>query len=200
MKRPLTFSRRRQKPATSRGFTLVEILIAMTIFLLMLGGILFANVYGLKMFQLTETKLKVTTWSRETVGKLVDEVRACARVEIRGTDTNGLFTGLLPGETQQGSALFIYPTTNASNFTIYFVNSSNQLLRVTDQPGSGVILAESVTNSLPFSLQDYEGNVLTNGLNNGVIHVALEFYQPERFLQGVDYYKLETSVKPRVVP
>ena len=42
--------------------------------------------------------------------------------------------------------------------------------------------------------------MLTNGLNNGVIHVALEFYQPERFLQGVDYYKLETSVKPRVVP
>jgi hypothetical protein len=33
-----------------------------------------------------------------------------------------------------------------------------------------------------------------------VIHLALEFYQPARFMVGEDYYKMETSVKQRVVP
>jgi len=28
----------------------------------------------------------------------------------------------------------------------------------------------------------------------------LEFYQPARFMQDADYYKLETSIKQRVVP
>ena len=48
--------------------------------------------------------------------------------------------------------------------------------------------------------KDFLGNVLTNNSNSQVIHVALEFYQPAFFLQSADYYKLETSVKQRVVP
>jgi hypothetical protein len=62
-----------------------------------------------------------------------------------------------------------------------------------------VILADSVTNTLAFSAQDLSGTVLTNINNNSAIHVMLEFYQPARFMQDADYYKLETSIKQRVV-
>jgi prepilin-type N-terminal cleavage/methylation domain-containing protein len=201
MKLSRSFSGRSRWPVPSHGFTLPEMLIALTIFMLMLGGIIFANLFGLKMFQMTETKLNVTAWSRQTIEKLTDEIHTCNSISILNIDTNGNSEGLLDGETQQGNALQIYPTTNTNSYIIYFINSSDQTFRrTTDQPGSAVILASSVTNTLAFSAQDLSGTVLTNNLNNRVIHLALEIYQPGWFMHGADYYKLETSIKQRVVP
>ncbi len=200
MKLPLPISRRDRRPAADQGFTLPEVLIALTIFMLMIGGIIFANLFGLKMFQMTETKLNVARWSRETSERLLDEVHTCNSAQVVSV-SNGVFVTLLDGETQRGSGLLIYPSANTNRYVIYFVNAADQTLRrTTDQPASTVILAGSVTNSLAFSAQDFSGNVLTNNLNNRVIHLALEFYQPERFMQHADYYKLETAVKQRVVP
>jgi hypothetical protein len=50
-----------------------------------------------------------------------------------------------------------------------------------------------------FRAQDYLGNVLTNSQNNRVIHLTLEFYQPQPLLPDPDYYKLETSVTRRAL-
>ena len=184
-----------------KGFTLPEILIAMTVFLLMVGGIIAANLFGLRMFQITETKLNVTKWSRDTVGKITEEIHACNDVQV-GNVTNGVFEGLLDGETQQGTGLLIYPTAGTTNFTIYFVNTSDETFVQTVATPSGtnnIILADSVTNTIAFRAQDFSGNVLTNSQNNRVIHLTLEFYQPARFMQGADYYKLETSVTRRAL-
>ena len=188
---------------SNKGFTLPEILIALTVFLLVVAGIVFANLFGLNMFQITQTKLNVTQWSRETIENLSDEVHACNSLSIFNVDTNGNFTWLLPGETQQGNGLAIYPTTDTNSYTMYFVNLSDETFRRTVAiPGAStntVILGDSVTNTVAFSAQDLSGNVLTNSANNQVIHLLLEFYQPQLFMQGADYYKLETSMKQRVV-
>jgi prepilin-type N-terminal cleavage/methylation domain-containing protein len=182
------------------GFTLPELLIAMTIFVLMVGGILAANLFGLRMFQVSEAKLNVTQWSRETMQRVTEEIHVCNSAQV-GTLTNGAFAGLLDGQLQQGNALLINLTTNTNSFIIYFVDTSDQTFRrTTDQPNSTVILASSITNTLPFSAQDFLGNPLTNYFNNQVIHLTLEFFQPGRFMVGSDYYKLETSVKQRIVP
>jgi prepilin-type N-terminal cleavage/methylation domain-containing protein len=182
-----------------KGFTLPEILIATMVFLLMVAGIIAANLFGLRMFQVTETKLNVTTWSRETVEEITGEVQACNTAWV-GDITNGVFAGLLDGETQQGTALLIYPNANTTNYILYFVNPSDQTFRrTTDQPGTAEVLADSVTNIMVFAAQDFSGNVLTNNQNNRVIHLTLEFYQPARYLQGADYYKLETSVTRRAL-
>ena len=184
---------------TDNGFTLPEILIAMTVFLFVVGGIISANLFGLRMFQITETKLNVTQWSRETIEKITGEIHACNSLSILTIDTNGNSAGLLDGETQQGNALQIYPTANTNNYIIYFVNLADQTFRRTDQSSNTMILADSVTNTLPFSARDFSGNMLTNSQNNQVIHLTLEFHQPARFMQGADYYKLETSVTRRAL-
>ena len=186
-----------------QGFTLPEILIATAVFLLMVGGIIAANLFGLELFQITETKLNVTTWSRETIEQITGQVHACDSVQVGNVTTNGVFEGLLNGETQQGNGLLIYPTTNNNNFTIYFVNPSDETFRQTAGTPGGtntIILADSVTNLIAFSAQDFSGNVLTNNLNNRVIHLSLEFYQPARFMLGADYYKMETSMTRRASP
>ena len=199
MKLQVPFSNldRGRSPMRDRGFTLPEILIAMAVFLLMLAGIIAANLFGMTMFQITETKLNMTTWSRETVETMATEIHSCNSVSV-GNITNGVFEGLLNGETQQGTALCLYPTNNTTNYVVYFVNPPDQTFRrTTDKAGSAEILADSVTNTIAFTAQDFYGTVLTNNLNNRVIHLTLEFYQPARYLLGADSYKLETSMTRR---
>lgn len=198
MRLPRPFSDQRCAPARNDGFTLPEMLIALTIFLFVIAGIVYANLFGLSMFQMTNTKLNVTQWARETAGTLTDQIHGCAIVQVGNVTTNGVFQAPLDGETQQGNGLMIQPTTNAASYIIYFVNPLDQTYRQTDQSSNTVILADSVTNTVIFTAQDFAGNVLTNvNVNNQVIHLSLEFYQPQFFMQDADYYKLETSVTRR---
>lgn len=178
------------------GFTLPEILVAMTVFMMLLGGIIFAHLFGLSMFKITETKLNATADARKLIGTMANEIRGSSSTSV-GDVIAGELKLKIPGEKQQGSGLMIYPTANTNNFIVYFVNPSDRTFRrTTSTPGSSVILAESITNATVFSVQDHLGTVLTNN-GNRVIHMNLEFYQAARHMQGADYYKLETSVTRR---
>jgi len=182
---------------SSRGFTLPELMVAITIFAFVMLGVVFAHLFGLSLFRITENSLTATDDTRKIMGRMVNEIQTSRNVFI-GNITSGSFAGMLDGETQRGSALLIRPTTNTANYIIYFVNSADQTLRrTTGAPGSATVLAESITNSLAFSAQDFSGAVLTNNQNNRVIHINLEFYQPRRRQQVADYYKLETSITRR---
>jgi prepilin-type N-terminal cleavage/methylation domain-containing protein len=199
---PSSGSSRAGSPTRNGGFTLAEILIAMAVFGLLVAGIVAANLFGLRMFQINSTKLNATEWSRRTLGKITGEIQACNSVSILNVDTNGNFTGLLDGETQQGNVLQIYPTTDTNSYTMYFVNLSDGTFRQTVATSSGtstIILADSVTNAIIFSAQDLSGNVLTNNENNRVIHLTLDFYQPESYQQTAYNYQLETSVTRRAL-
>jgi prepilin-type N-terminal cleavage/methylation domain-containing protein len=194
-------SNRDSSTLSNSGFTLPEILIAVTVFLLVLAGIVAANVFGLRMSQVNQGKLNATEWSRNTFGKITDEIHTCNSVSVGNMATNNSFIGLLPGEKQQGTAIQIQLTTNA-DFIYYFLDPSDETFRRSENVSNGTntfILADSVTNTMVFSAQDFSGNILTNNQNNQVIHLTLEFYQPERFMVGPDYYKLETSVAQRSV-
>lgn len=188
--------RRGQSFRADGGFTLAELLVAITVFTMLLGGIMFAHLFGLSMFQITETKLNATADARKLIGTMANEIRGSSSVLV-GNITSGMFVAKLPGQKQEGSGLLIYPTGSTSNFIVYFVNPSDRTFRrTTSTPGSSVIVAESITNAIVFSVQNYLGNVLTNN-ENKVVHMNLEFYQAARHMQGADYYKLETSVTRR---
>lgn len=187
------------KPRSNRGFTLPELLIAISVFLLLISGIVSAHLFGLSMFRITETKLNATAEARKVIGSMANEIRTCKSTRV-GNITSGLFVAKLDGEIQQGSGLMIYPTTNTANYVLYFVNPSDKTFRrTTSTNGSATILAESITNSMVFSAQNHQGTVLTNNQNNRVIHLNLEFYQAPRFRQVANYYKLETSVTRRAL-
>jgi len=97
-----------------------------------------------------------------------------------------IFTGLLDGEVQQGPGLQIYPTTNTPLQHRIFVNPSDQTF---SRPwGYGVSALHHHPSRLGhqyYGLQraDLSGNILTKNLNSRVIHLTLEFYQPERYQQ-----------------
>jgi hypothetical protein len=162
------------------------------------AGIVAANIFGLRMFQVNQTRLKATEWARTTLGKISDEVHYCDTLYIGNMTTNGAFAGLLDGEAQQGGSLLIYPTTNTTHFIVYYINPADQTFRrATEQSGSAVILADSITNRIVFSAQNFAGYVLTNSTGTRLVHLKLEFVQPQRFMRQPDYYKLETSITRR---
>lgn len=171
--------------------------------MLLVAGIIAANLFGLRMFQSNQTKLNATEWSRNTFGKLADEIHTCNSVSVGNMTTNGVFDGLLNGEEQEGTAIEIQQTTNAtSSLVLYFLDTLDGTLRRTEISPSGTntfILADSVTNTMVFDAQDLSGNVLTNNQNNQVIHLTLDFYQPESYMQSSYHYQLETSVTRRAV-
>ena len=181
----------------SAAFTLPEAMISTTLFLLLLGGVVGANLFGMRMFQLAQTKLQAGDGARKALGIMTDEIRKCKNTWV-GDVANGTFVAELDGEAQEGNALLIQPTTNATNLIVYFVNPSDQTFRRSvTASAKTTIIAQMVTNTTIFSAQDCFGNVLTNTQNNRVIHATLEFYQKQPWLPVADYSKLETSVTRR---
>jgi prepilin-type N-terminal cleavage/methylation domain-containing protein len=195
----LSAVRRRVPAAPDAAFTLPELLIALVVLLLLLTGIIYGNLFGLRIFRLTETKLTAEDAARKALGPMTEEIRACKTTWV-GSVSNGVFLGRLDGEPQTGNGLLIYPTTNTASFILYFVNPADQSFRrTTSAPASTTVLAQSVTNAVVFRAQDCLGNLLTNNQNNRVIHVCLEFFQPQACLPVADYYKLETSMTRRTL-
>ena len=180
------------------AFTLTELMVSAAILILLVGGIVSANLFGLRMFQIEQNKLNASDQARKIVGVMMDEIHECQSFQV-GTFTNGTFTGLPLGAPQIGPALIVYPTTNLTNYIMYFVNTADQKFRrATSVPGSTRIVAQSVTNATDlFRAQDYQGNLLTNSQDNTVLHLKLEFYEATRYGVPPDYYKLETSATRR---
>jgi hypothetical protein len=171
-------------------------MVAVAVFSFVVIGVLSANLFGLRMFQLTENKLAANDAARKIIGKVTDDIRNC-KTSCIGDVTNGLFVSVADGQPQSGTAVLVNPTTNLADFIIYFLNGPDSTFRRTTSAGTIAILARSITNKVVFRAQDYLGNVLTNNQNNRVIHLDLEFFQPKR--QGVvsDYYKMEAAVTRR---
>ena len=192
-----------------RGFTLAEMLVASTIFLVIIvAAMLSVQLYGLRVYNLAITKVKATTSGRETINDIRDRVRTAQSVLI-GNYTNNTFTAIASGTSQMGNALQIYPATNtaAANALVFFQDPVNTNLSLAS---NGVVIsveANFVTNYNCFQAQDYQGNTLTNMTqNNPVIDVTLMFSQIA-FAAGYntspvgydayDYYRLHTRMSVR---
>ena len=179
------------------GFTLPEALIATTVFALLVLGIVSANIFGLKLNQIGQTRLLATDSAREVISEMTDELRNCNNA-IVGNVSNGLFAAHVNGEAQTGNGLMIYATTNTNNYVLYFLNATNQaFIRYTTDSQTNRTVAQNVTNAVIFQAQDYLGNVLTNSQNNHVIRCLLQFYSTTPQNPVADSYQVQTAVAPR---
>ncbi len=188
------------------AFTLPEVLIASTIMIMVLAGVLACQAFGMRLFQLSKAKLGASDDARKAINLLSTEIRAAKTIKI-GNSNLGLsdFTECAPGQLQVGSAVQIYGTTNTNSFVLYYRNSnSNQLQRTDSATKTPTVVASYITNSTPFACEDAFGNTLTNSQNNRVIAFKLQFYQlqyPTVNIGGgsyFDYYQISTKTTPRV--
>ena len=195
----------REPSALRSGFTLVETMVTMGIFLFVLSGIITSYMYGLRMFEIAKPKLTASDDAREAISKLVDEVRAAKLVRI-GTGTLNSFTEVGVNSLQVGSAIQLYPTTDTNTFIRYYWDSAEQRLkRVQSGAVTYSVMANAVTNSQVFTSEDFQGNIHTNNMNNRVIGLSLQFNQIQYPVMAVgpgnyyDYYQLRTKITRRVL-
>jgi hypothetical protein len=187
------------------AFTLAEMMIVMTIFTMVIAGMVAVQIFGLRVYTLAATKLSATAGCRKALNSIRDQVRQAKLVDV-GRCTAAGPTSFVPlGLTnlQVGNALRIsFTNTWANGYTLFYQDAAlattNYLKQciLTNISGSTnfgydtpVILATYITNSDIFTAQDYQGNTLTNEdqtdnqlqsiPNRLVINVKLQFYQWE---------------------
>jgi type II secretory pathway pseudopilin PulG len=193
------------------GFTLVETMIALTIFIVVIGGMVAVQIFGLRVYTLAATKLMATTAGRETLNAMRDQIRASQQTYV-GTFSNGVFTQAVG--LQIGNALQLFTTTNtaSTNFLVFYQDpSTNAVFCFSNaNPANKWVLAQYMTNYYCFDAEDYRfymypTNILTNYMNNPVIGVTMSFSQweyPIGYIGGqaanaYDYYYLRTHITRR---
>jgi prepilin-type N-terminal cleavage/methylation domain-containing protein len=189
----------------ARAFTLPEVLVAMGIFVGLMAMMMVANMFGIRMHEMTKVKLGASDEARRAVNLLSSEVRSAKIIRIGNGDA-AEFTEVPINTLQQGSAIQIHPTTNTGDFVRYFWDSADSRLKRTLN-GSNIVtvVANFITNQLVFTSEDGLGHVLTNNQNNRVIGLKLEFYQLQYPVTKIgpgnyyDYYRLSTKVTRRAL-
>jgi len=187
------------------GFTLAEAMTSMAVFSVVLVGVIASQMFGLRMFQITSPKLGASDEARAAVSKLINDIRSAKLIRLGNGSINS-FTEVPVNGLQQGTAIQVYPTLDTNAYSRYFWDTNDQKLKLTTNGSTAVlVVANSVTNSLVFTSEDYAGNILTNNYNNRLIGLMLEFYQIQYPKMSVgpgnyyDYYRLHTRIARRTI-
>jgi len=194
------------------GFTMIEMMTAMGVFVMACVGVIYLHLFGLQQDRLVNSKLGASDQSRRGFDFLMRDVRSCKAWEIGNVDSTGTnFTAATLGTSQQGNALCLNYTTNVANVTgkiIYYFNTTgNELIRLRPQDMNVKIIAEDLTNvfkSKIFEAQNYDGTPQTNRSHKGVVCVWMEFKQfqyPRTRVGGgayFDYYRMHFKLTSHV--
>ncbi len=204
--RPFVATRQRRSGRDRRtaGLTLVEMMVAMSIFSMVTVALVYTHLFGLMQDELANSKLGASDQSRRGFGQLAEHVR-CAKIWRIGNGGLSSFTPIANGTGQQGNALMINLTTATNTYILYFFDSSKGELR---RRRSGVtgseIIAKDLTGTMFFRAENHRGDLQTDLTHKGVVHVWLEFRQYQYPITKVgpghyyDYYKMEFRLTSHV--
>ena len=191
--------------ARNCGYTITELMVTMAIVLLVMGAVLSAHVFGMRLFEITKAKLGASDEARAAVSSMISEIRSAKLIRL-GDGSLSNFTEVGVNVLQRGSAVQIYASTNLNSFVRYFWDASDRKLkRTTDAATYVSVVANSISNDLVFTAEDYNGVVLTNNENNRVIGLTLQFFQLQYPSVSIgpgsyyDFYQLRTKITRRTL-
>ena len=195
------WGRRSAQPARTpvRGFTLTELMFTTALLVLVFGAVFICQFYGMQMHNFIRPKLENAAFARDTLARLVEEVRCAQTVEI-GQGTQATFTSAGSTNAQSGNALRIWLAGNTNQFIYYFRDAGTETLQKRALGSSNaVIVAREVTNTVVFQLENFLGVLQTNNQNQTVVDVRLQMRQPS-FRQNIeDSYRVRTKITRRAV-
>ncbi|MEW6305450.1 MAG: hypothetical protein AB1705_18390 [Verrucomicrobiota bacterium] len=187
------------------AFTLTEMMVSIAIFTLVISGVIYSHMMGVKLYELAKAKLGANDQARGALALLITEIRSAKEVQI-GSGTSSSFTEVASGSAQQGSALQIYATTNTNSYVRYYLDTSaKKLFRKRSESSSLETVAEYITNSVLFTSENFQGTILTDNQNNRVIGINLQFYQIQYPVTPIgpgnyyDSYQINTKVTRRAL-
>jgi hypothetical protein len=206
MKLPLPIRSASPRSPTARSaFTLAEIMTAMGLFSLVVIGVVYSQLFGMRLFNITSTRVAASDNARKVLNRVRDDIRSGKLLYV-GNGSSAGFTNIALNGLRQGNALQICPTTDTNVFIRYYLDAATQTLRrTTSGTGQVQVLAPYLTNQTVFIAEDFGGHTLTNDQNNRVIKMVLDFYQWEFPAAQVgvgafyDSYHLQTRITRRTI-
>jgi hypothetical protein len=178
---------------------------AMGLFSLVVIGVVSSQLFGMRTFNITSTRVSASDNARKVLNRVRDDVRSGKLLYVGSGSSTG-FTHIALNSPHQGNALQIYPTTSTNVFIRYYLDTATQTLRRTASgTGQVQVLAPFLTNQIAFIAEDFRGHTLTNDQNNRVIKLVLDFYQWEFPVAQVgagafyDSYHLQTRITRRTI-
>jgi prepilin-type N-terminal cleavage/methylation domain-containing protein len=187
------------------AFTLPEMMVAMAVFALVIVAVISSQIFGMKMFNMTQSKLTAAKGAQTVLNRVRDEIRS-GKIIVVGNGGSNSFSKISLNTPHLGNALQIYPTTATNTYVRYYLDVTDQKLKRKASGSSQIeVLATYITNQIVFAAEDYKGNPLTDDNNNRVIKMTLQFYQWEFPImvagQGgyYDYYRLQTRITRRTI-
>ena len=106
MKLALATSNRLRR-ATRRAFTLVEMMITVMVFVFVISGMVYTQIFAMRVYTLSATKLNAATGARQALNSMRDEIRS-AKIVLVGTyapGANAYFIQAPINTPQVGNAL-----------------------------------------------------------------------------------------------
>ena len=209
-----TIPNNQSTPRRDAAFTLAEVMVASSIFVMLMGSLVYTFLFGLHLQETTATKLGASDNARKALIHLTDEIRSATTITI-GSGDPASFVAVGTNAPHVGNSMQIYTSTDTNSWVCYYYETNtasanfSKLCR-TESPTNGgttTVIASSVTNIIKiFTSEDAYGNPLMNNQQaNRVIGVTLQFYQLEYPLVKVgpgsfyDFYQLHTRITRRKI-
>jgi type II secretory pathway pseudopilin PulG len=208
-----------RRSSRAPAYTLVEMITTVGIFMFIFVGVMVSvQLFGLRIYTLEATKLVATAGARAALNSMRDQIREAKTVYVGNCSTESTSSFALINFTnaQQGDALIVYPTTNTTGYTVFYLDTNtgtNCLMQFNVTNGAVTYtnqLASYITNSIIFDAESwgFPGTIATNYTaldNRELIRVTLQFSQweyPIAYIGGTtfnafDYYQLRTKILRR---
>ena len=198
--------------SAAAGFTLVEMMFSMGIFVVVIMALLASHLLGLREDQLLESKCGASDSTRRTLQQLPVDIRSAKMWDL-GNMSGSTFIANSNGAPQTGTALQLYLTTNGSQFVVYYfdasVTNNGKLWRNSSSSNwNPVLMTSNLINTLYFTAENYNGVMQTNeGTSKSyknVVHATLQFCQFQYPLTQVgtnglyDYYRMDFRATPHL--
>ena len=181
----------------ARAYTLAEMMVAMSVFSLVIAAVLACHLAGLEFNEFVRPKVQNAQYARQTLSRIIEQVRCAISIQV-GAGTKTSFTPVGPNQPQVGNALRIYPTTNATPYIYYYQDSFNSTLQMRPISSSNEqTIATMVTNTTVFSMENFSGMVLSNNANNAVLSMLLQMLRPSDKSGMSDAYQVRAKTTRR---
>ncbi len=155
------------------------LLISASILVVVVGGVIATQIFGLKTFQIVSARQGVGPTTQIALRQIGAEIRGAKSV-LLGNGTVTTFTQLTTTALQQANSLEIHTTGDASVYIRYYTDSKdNTLKRIESGRTLPTVVASYLKSLTVFTAEDSQGNVLSEYRNNQVLGISLDFTQLE---------------------
>lgn len=177
-------------------------MVAMSIFLVVIGGVLASHLFGLRMIEITKIKLAVSDSIPRGIEEMRSEVQS-AKIVLIGLGNSDTFTPALDNAPQVGNAIQIYRTSDTNVFIRYYLDTKDKALKRLGTNAAVTVVAEIIGNTTIFAAEDFKGNTLTNKDDRSLIGVNMAISELKssdiKFGPGNHYthYPMRTKIARR---